>query len=526
MSRTRSTLLAAIGLLLSAAIAAWATGEKPQPKIQTTPLRLGINLAGNAYWSTEHPFSNLVKHGSRWRTQRIGQAFTWDDPLPELTPEGYPRRIPADSVLEVFILGTPHRAHLSDELVVLYDGKGRLEYSLGARLKSRAPGRDVIEDVGGEYLVAQLVETDSQDPVRNIRVYEASAEQSPTTFRRTFLDRWAGMSTLRFMDWMETNNSQVRSWAQRPRPDNFTQTGSGIALEYMIALANTQKGAPWFCMPHLADDDYVRRFARQVKQDLDPSLPIYVEYSNEVWNSQFEQARYAAARGQELKLSSNPFEAQLRFYAQRSTEVFRIWEEVFADQKDRVIAVLSTQAANPWTSTVVLEWKDASRHADVLAVAPYFGGSLGDPEVEQKVAGWSLDQLFAALRTEVARDNRKMITGQAEIARQFGLKLVAYEGGQHLVGHGGSENNPKIEKLFQTANRDARMEQLYLEHLGNWQAAGGDVYVMFSSVAPYSKWGSWGILETESQDPATSPKWRALRKALQQAASTPPAPTR
>ena len=34
----------------------------------------------------------------------------------------------------------------------------------------------------------------------------------------------------------------------------------GVALEWMIELCNRQKIDPWFCLPHLADDDFVRNF--------------------------------------------------------------------------------------------------------------------------------------------------------------------------------------------------------------------------------------------------------------------------
>ena len=517
--RLRLLLPVGVGVLLTAALAVSATRETPPVQLPPpTKLRLGINLSGPAYWSTEHAFANLAKYASRWRTQRIGQPFTWDDPLPAMTPEGYPTKVPEGAYLETFLIGTAHREHLSDELVVLYDGKGKLAYDMGARLKERAPGRDVIEDLGSErgFVVAQLVETDPADPVRNLRLYEPAVAASPTTFRKAFLDRWAKASVLRFMDWMATNDSPVRTWPQRPRPREFMQTERGVALEYLIELANAQKAAPWFCMPHLADDDYVRRFAQQVKRELDPSLPVYVEYSNEVWNAQFEQSRHASRMGQQLKLSGDEFEGQLRYYSQRTSDVLRIWEEVFADQKARVLGVYATQAANPWTSTVVLEWKDAKRHADVLAIAPYFGNSLGDPEREREVAAWSLDRLFEALLREVEGENRKMIEAQAALAHQHGVKLVAYEGGQHLVGHGGAENNEKLERLFQAANRDPRMKGLYRTHLKNWTAAGGELFVAFNSMASWSKWGSWGLLEHESQSRSAGPKWQALQEALQQ----------
>jgi hypothetical protein len=70
----------------------------------------------------------------------------------------------------------------------------------------------------------------------------------------------------------------------------------------MVQLCNYLKINPWFCIPHLADDDYVRQFALLVKNSLDPALKVYIEYSNEVWNNVFEQHHYAEEKAKELKI--------------------------------------------------------------------------------------------------------------------------------------------------------------------------------------------------------------------------------
>jgi len=109
------------------------------------------------------------------------------------------------------------------------------------------------------------------------------------------------------------------------------------------------KADAWFCMPHMADDDFVYRFAKVVKEKLDPSLKVYVEYSNEVWNGIFPQHRYAAEQGQKLGFGEKPWEAAWRYTAYRSVQIFRIWEEVFGGTK-RLVRVLPSQAANPYVS--------------------------------------------------------------------------------------------------------------------------------------------------------------------------------
>ncbi len=311
------------------------------------------------------------------------------------------------------------------------------------------------------------------------------------------------------MDWMRTNNATVETWDQRPTPHMQTQGGNkGVALEYMILLANKLKASPWFCMPHEASHDYVENFAKMVKEKLDPSLKVYVEYSNEVWNFQFEQSRYASRVGQGMKLSDDPFEAALSYYAKRSEEIFQIWEDVFGSS-DRLVRVVAAQSGNPWTSEKILGFEKAHESADALAIAPYFGGDLGKPETQNQVARISLGEIMNRCRTHMAKGHRK-VRAHAALAKKYGLALIAYEGGQHLVGTGGAENNPELTALFLAANRDPEMKTLYLQDLQGWKKAGGGLYTAFSSMGRYGKWGSWGLLQHENQDPATAPKYQAI----------------
>lgn len=474
-------------------------------------LSLGLNLSGTNYWATEQPFSNLAFNASPWRVQINGAPFTWDTPLPPMSDDGYPLSVPAGSVIESFLIYTTRREHIGREISVYYEGQGTLQYTLGARLEARTPGCDHVRNLRGDApFTVRLTKTNPDNPLRNIRVYERG-KAPKETFRQPFLKRLQGMEALRFMDWMATNNSKVRHWRDRPKVGMFGQSEFGVPLEQMVELCNVAKIDPWFNMPHMADDDYVRRFAEQVKSSLKPSLKIYVEYSNEVWNSMFSQAKYASEQGLAAGLSDNPYEAQLKFHSQRTTEILAIWEDVFAESRDRIMGVYAAQSANEWTSEVILSSKGAKKHCDVLAIAPYFGGSFGAPEVANEVAGWSLDRLFSELAADIEGANLQSIQKQAQVARKHGVKLVAYEGGQHLVGHTGAENNEQLMELFITANRDPRMGALYARHLNLWKNAGGDLYALFSSMQEPSKWGSWGLLEFEG---SRSAKWDAIRKIL------------
>jgi len=193
---------------------------------------------------------------------------------------------------------------------------------------------------------------------------EKSYKSEP--FQPVFLERWRGFNTFRFMDWQRTNGSQQRDWAGRPRVADCNWTEKGIPVEVMVALANRLKINPWFCLPHEASDEYVQQFARLVKLRLDPTLKVYVEYSNEVWNSMFLQHKYAEAKAKELGLGpkERPWEGAAMFHSRRSVEIFRIWEQVFGG-KERLVRVIAWQAAGGdyWSDKMVLSQEEQARTA-------------------------------------------------------------------------------------------------------------------------------------------------------------------
>lgn len=87
---------------------------------------------------------------------------------------------------------------------------------------------------------------------------------------------------IRTMDMNKTNlNGWVRTWANRPRLNH----GSGVPLEDMVKIANELNVDLWYIIPTLADDDYVDQAAAYIRDNLNPSLNCYFEYSNEIWNA-------------------------------------------------------------------------------------------------------------------------------------------------------------------------------------------------------------------------------------------------
>jgi hypothetical protein len=250
-------------------------------------------------------------------------------------------------------------------------------------------------------------------------------------------------------------------------------------------------------VPWNADDDYIRRFALYVHDHLPADRKVYVELSNEVWNSGFPVARQAMKEGMERGLSSNSGQAQLFRYAQRSVEVLKIWEKVFAADPARLVRVVSTQDVSPWTAEQVLGFGDTARHVDALATAPYFGLDL-----MKEGQTSNLDEIFRRLDDRVDKAIRSAEANKA-VAARYGKRYIAYEAGQHVL-------LPTDVPLLEKIERDPRMYDAYKRYIRGWKAHVGDVLTMFASVSGIGGSGAWGLAEHDGQPLAETPKLRAV----------------
>jgi hypothetical protein len=498
----------------------WPAADQPDPPahpqaaVDPPRPRLGMNLGAPVDWSTELPFVDVFRLSRSWVSQRKGARWGQGPEL-DVDAHGWVRRIEPGCWVDTPLCSIQGGHYPAGEYIVLYDGRGEIEFKMAASIVTKRAGRIVIRvdpRKGGFFL--RLVAIDPKDYVRNIRVlmpgHERDYRENP--WNPAFLKLWRGVACLRFMDMMKTNNSTIATWKDRPQVEDATFTPKGIPAELLIDLANRLRADPWFCMPHEADDEYMRNFARLVKERLAPGLRAYVEYSNEVWNGGFRQHAYAAEQGKRLGFSEKPWEAAWRYTAHRSSQVLDIWGETLGPE--RLVRVLASQAANAYVSAQIASFHEAYKHADVLAVAPYLSMliSPNSKPSASEVAGWSADQILDYLETKSLREAEDWMHKSKEVADRYGLKLVAYEGGQHMVGIVGGENDDRLSQLLHTANTSPRIGPIYRKYYDAWAREGGDLFCHFSSVVAWSKWGSWGLLQSLDEDASHSPKFMATMR--------------
>lgn len=370
-------------------------------------------------------------------------------------------------------------------------------------------------------LFVYFAESDPTDPIRDLDLVSPGglATYQTDPFLDSYTDDLAKFGNLRFMDWLATNGNPVQNWADRTVPEMNTQARpEGVSLEWVVAMANATMQDPWINVPAQASDDYVENMAAFLRDHLDPSLKVFVEYSNETWNAIFSQSGFVRDAGVTLGLDANPFRAANKFHAMRSAQVWSMFDTAFAaDSSSRLVKIMATQMVSETVTNLRLDaLSDPAINPtgimpDALAVNAYFGGSLAD----QIVAEGRVDEILVSeILTRLDNDRTGRMDAdlkkQKAIADANDLWLVTYEGGQHLAGTGANDNNAVLTEKLIATNRDPQMYSIYQDYLT--QLADNDVVLHsnFSYVFEPGRFGSWGLKETQEQPLTEAHKFRAV----------------
>lgn len=519
-------------------------------------LPIGMNLAGIADWEPGFPFKNLFLGARPWLTRNLREtgphdtksqsAFVFDE-------DGYPVQVPvvsADTAEPQIVFTYLPNRRKPGKYVLLYEGEGEIDGLSATKVISRKPGRLLLHMAHGanQYEAIVIKRSKLGNHVRNIRVVAAEHEASnllDEPFLPELLEFCRPFHCLRFMDWGAINNSTQEHWKHRKLPSFYTMVAvagdpeakwgpaptpfelkfsGGVAIELMIQLSNTLKIDPWFCIPHRATDDYIAQFARLVREKLDPSLKVYIEYSNEIWNWGFHQAGWmirsplagALVEAKGGKAWKDSAQTHGEGHPERIGALFRrafaIWEREWSgEERKRLVRVGAVQAAWLDASKRTIQWCLDNGGLDAVSPAAYVGP---DKAIYEK---W--ERLGAALTPDMVIDDMEGVLASMRagdsfsqtvaFAKQHGLAYVAYEAGQHIQSK--DQADLPYSPALAAAQTHPRMYDLYVELLRLNRDIGCSLFAHFSSIGKQgTRWGSWGAKASYDTPDADSPKMRAL----------------
>ncbi|HYF15650.1 MAG TPA: hypothetical protein VD971_11325 [Phycisphaerales bacterium] len=516
MVRKSGALWGALGALLLCGGAGAQTFEVGEP-------RIGGNVENIKDWSRSQAVADMVK-----------QARTWGSPTDpwmggELIPldaNGWPM---ADAGLVLLTNQPPNVGHggvyrITFECDVLPEVRPIVTEATAQNI-----WRDPVTGVchaefnmpeWGTHMMIGFFGTGTG--VRNLKIMVPGSQDGDLWSPR-YVDHLRRFKVLRFMDAHLTNDNPTTSWNQRTKmTDIIWRQKTGVPYEAAIDLCNMVGADYWVCVPFRADDDFVTNLATLVRDRLDPGLNVYVEFSNEVWNTLFRAGRENRARAvDEVYLHGDPHhlnydlvndqqEWGFRRYARRSMEIGQIFSQVFGagSMNTRVRPVLSGQVANPAQYKDMLAYisqfyGEPRNYFYSLGIAPYFEAWYLDAQGE-----YDVDALIAGLQGSVQNWYNSMQYERmtAYVVWNRMKPMVAYESG---VDTRGSANSA----VKRQANYDPRMYNLCRDYIDNWhKRAGGEICWFTSAAGPWnSDWGCYPL--TEAIIDQTTTKLRAIDDA-------------
>ena len=384
-----------------------------------------------------------------------------------LRTDGYPAWIAPQRQLVTLMLRDVQQKWPNAIYHVFYDGEGEIDFAFDSSvIEKRRKGKMKIKVslslVSDNGVFMKIKKTNPLNPLRNIRIipdgHQETYEQEP--FHPLFLEGLSKFKTIRFMPWTAEEN--VVKWEDRVMLNGFA-AGRGVAFEHMIHLCNKLATNAWITVPYGADDDFVERMAMLFRDSLRKDLKIYVEYTNEAWNSLFNSGKFTVMMGKKLNFSQDETQARNLFYAARSKQIITIWKRIFGlEEENRLVLVLASFVLLPEISTRILTFQNASKsHSQVmLAVTGYF--SCASPSSTFISTLTDFAPFFTLCKNDTV-PIMNLLRRHLTIANNFNVGLGMYESGGSIMeldaimsGH----ETPGATEKYIAINRDPRMYQV------------------------------------------------------------------
>jgi hypothetical protein len=352
--------------------------------------------------------------------------------------------------------------------------------------------------------------------VRNVAVWRPGSNVGVDRFYGPFVKLLAPFDTIRFMDFLATNNSTQVNWSDRPQPTDRNFTIKGGCYEDALGLCKVAGKAPWLCVPCQANADYLNHLITLIKQNA--SGPVYVEWSNEIWNSSFVQWKQgmALAAADKSLAYDGTGDPNILLYRWMGKQAVNVGKAAMAQygvtdiRRCPVRPILSGQWGNPEVLKYALDYiatqvGPPSQYIYGVSIAPYatLSGPMydriraADPTVteQQIVADW---QTTGAGNAAMTNNGTATFVAQA---KQYGVHTRAYE-----FGFDSGQAQADVAQKTAAAH-DPAIGPALTTYVNNWWASGCEGLNWFSLTSADTSNGQWGL--TADTYDATTPKYQA-----------------
>lgn len=486
---------------------------------------LGTNMADNVYYLPARPLVNQAK----WLAPFVvGTASTWDTGgSVSVDANGFPTGFGSPTICNTVMM--MYGGHANGTWTLTWDGPSNAITVDGAT--NNATSCVITKNQTDQTFIVRL----RASGITAIRCTHSS-DNIGQTFHPAFVTKCQKYQLLRLMNWCNPNYiGWTPNWSTRKTLNSYTNARASTTVagvpqqiyempwEYCYQLGNAASRDIWICFHHLASDAYIQSASQLIHAGLAPGLKVYVEFSNETWNSAFAQRQFCIDSGDGT--DTDPVRRGFIFNMDRAAAIGNIAKANMPGRTVRTVLGVQSSGGVAFWDYAASKIKPASLAAiDVISPAPYFGNYVASSDAlrDAIVTGWNTSQaaakdvIFSQIRTHLdAVDGpyAQMTQWKAK-CDSLGKMLIAYEGGQHLALRGVDYASyaANVGQAMILANRDSRMGDLYEEYLEQWYLrSGGAIMCHYTDVfTPQQLYGSWGAQEYEGESTSTAFKYAAI----------------
>jgi hypothetical protein len=551
---------------------------------------IGINLEWNRFEKPRVAFANALKSARKWQqTTSGGNCGSGGSYSGTIDSNGYPTQFGSRECIftELFEGNYSDGAWPIGEWVLRWDGDATFGVGKSASgYTTTGPGRATFDVAAGNQGIRIQIES-IPSSVSNVRAYppggvcydgaepipnkfcstarcqggacndapgcdgaetcvdlEVAGEAGDITFHPLWVSRLGQYRILRFMNWLHTNHSRVEDFSEWLPESNYTWSYDhdplgAVPLSVIAKLCNTVNAACYVNVPSLATDAHITQFAEFFRDNVNDHLPVYLEYSNEVWNPGFEQHDKSSQQAYELWQSDpsafdgadcedvepnspSEFDCANHWHGKRTYEMCALAQAAFdaVGQGDRLVCVsgrrISPSGSELGRNLDCERWTAAPNgncytgsDIDVVAVNVYFGNGEDDCGSTQQ----------AACDGAMVDENRKLCDGPgcpvtelsaALASRGLSWPLMVYEGGSHL-------NDSSSEACVDlTINANSCIGDVYDAALDDWrdldvvEGYNLEAYIFFDQSGRQSLNAGGNLFGHRGSNEGQWPKERAL----------------
>lgn len=427
---------------------------------------LGLNLGTTGIASSPKPFMDLFKCSSdTWAGTGSAAVDSngWLTNMPTGTTVSRYVLIP-NYPNETAFLGGAYVLTWTGPLAVTIEDTGGMitsKVSTSNRITFTLPNL-TDANKGNVFLAVRVTNSTGVDQsINSIRVFRASDEaalDAGDVFQPEWLASISGVSVIRVMDWLAVNNSNAVNFSDLPTESKI---GWNVCPPSIMGKLGSAVGSDlWVCVPARLTTAAMTSLWQAISAQY-PAGRVYVQPTNEPWNTAFTQDNYLGDTKSigltivdRFGAPSTAFQDKVACAtAQLAFEAWSTAEAVFG--RSRIVRVVDGQSANFNYLAAEFQYADTSATyyggaqlktlVDAYAIAPYFYGNLdGDGTVlpvdqSQKAMlarkdYLEVDSYFTAkCRLSVATAVGQVASSRASLsAIAPGVALISYELGTHI----------------------------------------------------------------------------------------------